>query len=72
MRQIIIELDGPFGKFNVREGDAHGGGMNWDEMMAMVAAMTIPAVIVGCGPYGMRTDEEWEALHPGFLARNKA
>ncbi|MAF04927.1 MULTISPECIES: hypothetical protein [unclassified Herbaspirillum] len=61
MRQIIIEIDGPEGKFNVREGEKHTGGVNWDEMLSQVASMTIPDFIVWRGTYPMLTDAEWEA-----------
>lgn len=61
MRQIIIEIDGPEGKFNVREGDKHTKGVNWDEMLSQVASMTIPDFIVWRGTYPMLTDAEWEA-----------
>lgn len=60
MRTIIIEIDGPHGHLNLREGDKHTLGLSWDEMLGMVAAMTIPTRIVPGGAYPLRTDAEWE------------
>ncbi|QDD62674.1 hypothetical protein EJD96_00215 (plasmid) [Herbaspirillum seropedicae] len=69
MRTIIIELDGPQGAFNVREGDKHTLGVTWDEMLGMVAAMTVPQRVVGSGPYALRTDAEWEEWRQAIKSR---
>lgn len=61
-RTITIEYrDSNF--WTVRVGDRYAEGLTWDEMLGQIAHMTCPRKADEF-LFGMRTQAEWDALHP--------
>lgn len=61
MEQIKIDFNES--GFTVRQGDKYVDYMGWDEMMGLIAAMTMPKDFSQNRLYWMRTQEQWEAYN---------